>query len=80
MVYIFPIRDECIKLLIEVDHPDGDTEKYHLYLEGGRGGNLILVTEYYSWGYREIYFKCRTGIPQHPDESYFYANVIECRK
>lgn len=77
---IFPVMDECIKLLIEVDRPNGDIEKYHLYMEGGASGGLILVTEYYSWGYREMYFKCRSGIPQHPDKNYFYINVIEHRK
>lgn len=77
---LFPSCDECIKLLIEVERPNGDIEEYHLYMEGGRhGDDMIQVTEYWPWGYREIYFKER-GMPEHPDEGYFYATVIVRRK
>ncbi len=77
---IFPSCDECIKLLIEVERPNGDIEKYHLYMEAdAKRGDLIQLIEYWPWGYREIYFKER-GMPEHPDEGYFYATVIERRK
>lgn len=79
-LYLFPKKDESIKILIEVDRPDGSTEKYHLYMEGKQDVNLIELTEYWPWGRQEIYFKGYPGIPEHPDRGYFYATVIEYRK
>lgn len=73
---VSPIEGRRFKLLIEIDHPDEETEKYILYLEK----DFITVTEFWPWGIREIYFKYFKNIPKHPDENYFYAEVIEHRK
>jgi len=80
-LFLYPVKDKCIKLRIEVDHPNGNTDCYLLYIENGQYGNIIRLTEYEPWGHREIYFKNRTYIPEHPDDAcYFYALVVEHKR
>lgn len=79
-LFLSPTAGGCINLLIEVDGFDGSVDRYQLYMEDGQYGKMIKLTEYEPWGYREIYFKNRTYIPEHPDSSYFYAHVVEHKR
>ena len=80
ILFLNAVKDKRIKLQIEVDCPSGNIEKYLLYIENGQYGKKIMVTEYEPWGYREIYFKNHSYIPEHPEREYFYASVIEHRR
>lgn len=78
---LYPVKDKCINLLIEVELPNGNTDRYLLYMKNGDHGDIVRLTEYETWGYREIYFKKYTHIPDHPDNAcYFYALVVEYKR
>lgn len=80
-LFLYPAKGKCINLLIELEYPDGSTERYLLYLEDMDYGSVVRLTEYEPWGHREIYFKKHSHIPEHPDNtSYFYALVIEYKR
>lgn len=80
-LFLYPVKGKRINLLIEVDYPDGNAERYLLYLEDMDYGLMVRLTEYEPWGHREIYFKQHSHIPEHPDNtSYFYALVVEYKR